>query len=375
MRSRGTGQLLRHCPLLACLLLLACERQDEKPGAPDGGAGDVQFTVRGRWSDVSQLSFRIDAANAAVPAQVFHSTLLRAMDEWRATGVPIFIEAEAGEESPDITFAWRRRAHGECEPFGVSKAVAHSGPVGKSSFIHFDAGREWSEDGSVGNSLYYAALHELGHVLGLGHSDAQNALLRPDLSAGPAVISSSELAGIHSLYGGWEDGPGDLQIVATDGSLEVLASLRRIAPEGISDFTVFDCDGDGDQEILVWRTDHAGHGALMIYHFSAGPKLERTAGPLYGSVAPMVPNLFLRSDDGERMMLCIYADLQIRVLRFDDHGEPRPRAEGKPLVVTSVLADADGDGVLDRAFRPQGDANRVGDLDGDGRMETILRRK
>ena len=65
-----------------------------------------------------------------------------------------------------------------------------------------------------------------------------------------------------------------------------------MAPPSVAEYTVFDSDGDGDDEVLVWRTDRPGNGALMIYHFDTGLELSHTVGPLYGMSAPGLPNLF-----------------------------------------------------------------------------------
>ncbi len=290
-----------------------------------------------------------------------------------------FSPAPAGD-TPDLTFAWRRAAHGNCEPFGASTAIAHSGPVARGTFVHFDAGRRWSEDGLTGESLFHAALHEIGHVLGLGHSAAPDALLRPDTGNDRSSLSESELAGLHSLYGGGTDGDGDLGIVPLRGSVETLgepvATLRRVAPPGVTEMTLFDSDGDGDDEVLIWRTDREGNGALMIYHFSGDLKLSRTVGPLYGMSAPGVPNLFVRTVGGERLMVCVYAGGKLLSRRFDESGHLVPRPSNLPLITEGGIRDADGDGVLDEALarisRPDAALAPVGDLNGDGRKETVI---
>ncbi len=360
----GRGLLLPVCLLFSC-----------GPDAAETASGEVDhphFTVRGRWEDPLKLLYRIELEGASADAEIFRSAVERAMGPWRTTGLVDFSSAEQNQ-APDVTFAWRRDAHGSCEPFGSSTAVAHSGPVATGTFVHFDAGRTWSEDGATGVSLFHTALHEIGHVLGLGHSVASDALMRPDFSQ-RSTLSDSERSGIHSLYGGGEDRGGDLEILRPSGG-EVILTLRRVAPVGVTETTLFDSDGDGDDEVLIWRTDRPGNGALMIYHFSEDLKLSHTVGPLYGMSAPEVPNLFVRTVDGERLMVGIYPGGRLLTRSFDERGLLLPRANA-PLIVDGGIRDADGDGRLDGEQLSGGNGGTmIGDLNGDGQQEKVAMRR
>ena len=166
------------------------------------------FTVRGRLEDPSPLRYHIETGthietgDAPLGGESFRRAIERAMEPWSRTGLIEFSPAAAGD-TPDLTFAWRRAAHGSCEPFGASTAIAHSGPVGRDTFVHFDAGRTWSEDGRRGESLFHAALHEIGLVLGLGHSAAPDAVMSEEYrsrggSVGGPTSGSKRVTGIRA---------------------------------------------------------------------------------------------------------------------------------------------------------------------------------
>ena len=64
--------------------------------------------------------------------------------------------------------------------------------------VHFDETDDWTDE----TVLYNAALHELGHTLGLGHSDDPNAVMFSGLLEDEEYsISQDDINGIRALYG------------------------------------------------------------------------------------------------------------------------------------------------------------------------------
>ena len=321
----------------------------------------AQFTVRGRWPTPVTLSYAVEERNSPVPVAYWRAVVDRACETWNATGI-VDLSPVRADESPDVTLGWRRGHHGACEPFGSNATVAHSGPVKPGTFIHFDADREWqqSDDAAEGYSLYATAVHELGHVLGLGHTVDKDSVMQTGVIR-PAPLGLSDLAGLHSLYGGGVDGPGDLRILDGEGS--VAAVLRRVAPPSCTEFDVFDADGDGSDDVVVWRTDVEGHGELMIYHFAAGVKLARTSGPFFGMSLPNRANVLLRDDKGDRLLIGVYENGRKIVRRFNEYAVLEPWSD---LAVSEAL--------LDKALVERSSAAgvRVGDLDGDSIPERVV---
>jgi hypothetical protein len=267
---------------------------------------------------------------------------------WSDTGVVGFVRS-AGDEAADITIGWRRGRHGACEPLGPNAEIAHAGPSAPGSFVHFDLARRFDEEG-----VFATTLHELGHILGLCHSDATGAVMSTDLNR-PAAPTRDDIAGLHSLYGGGVDAPGDLDITRADGSR--LSALRATAPTDCCDFTVFDADGDGRAEVIVWRTDAAGHGALMLFSFVAEAKLVRTLGPFYGAVVPGVPVGCVVLPGGRRLLVSQLSAQPAVVRELGRFGVP-----GMP------------EAAIDATLAAQAARSDRGDLDGDGSIEIVVRR-
>lgn len=314
------------------------------------------FTVRGVWSEPEALSYRVDADDGPVPPDVFAFTVERALAVWSSTGCVRFERVDVAVAS-DIVFGWGAAASADDPdaPFGRDTSVAQTGPVGPGCAVLFDGSRAWTEQGGVGPSLYQAAVHEIGHALGLGHSPDRESVLYPQREGGRSMLGASDLAGLHTLYGGGEDGPGDL-IIEREGA----PALRRVAPPGISEWGVFDTDGDGDDEILVWACGEVGEGALTIYHFSAGPRLTRTVGPILGVAGP-----------GTRLMPVLGNERYLEITRATGEQIRRDFAPDGSLRPPRILPGT-GSGAGTGAPARRGPS--LGDLDGDGNSELVRNR-
>ncbi len=352
--ANGRGARARRRDAVPLLLLgcLGCSRASPAPAASDpvAAAGWPPFAARGRWPAPRHLTFAVATTDLPVAAAVFERAVARAMATWQATGIVGFVAATSAADA-DVTVACRLGNHGACEPFGSTTAIAHSGPVVHGTFVHLDAARPWDED-----RLFRTALHELGHVLGLDHSVRADAVMANGDPV-PDHLGQPDLDGLHSLYGGGGAvGAADLAIVAADGTVATV--LRGILGPNTA-HAAFDVDGDGAEDLVVWRTDAAGNGAMCVYHFTAGPQLATTSGPFLGVVLPGMTVAFARTAHGERLLLATRANGRMTVLAFDPHGVPLPQA--------AALPDLD----LQQLARTRAPASSSADFDGDGRRETF----
>jgi hypothetical protein len=96
--------------------------------------------------------------------------------------------------------------------------------------IHIDVPRTWVDqpNDSVFDQdidLFTVVLHELGHALGLGHSNVTGSVMEPIYSGGRRTLHTDDIAGIRSLYGIPELGTAILMAL---GSIALMRRQQRI---------------------------------------------------------------------------------------------------------------------------------------------------
>lgn len=108
-------------------------------------------------------------------------------------------------ESADIKIGFFSRSHGDGSPFdGRGEVLAHAyePTVG---VVHFDADDRWAINPSSKElfDVETVAVLEIGHVLGLDHSNDPNARMYPTAHGGQSKVElgADDIQGIRTLYG------------------------------------------------------------------------------------------------------------------------------------------------------------------------------
>lgn len=111
-------------------------------------------------------------------------SIAQAFEKWAAVTHFTFVNIQ-DYTSADITLSFQSFDHGDGSPFdGVGGILAHAfAPTNRR--LHFDASENWVVGAVPGAfDIGSVGLHEIGHILGLGHSTREEAIMYPIIGPG-----------------------------------------------------------------------------------------------------------------------------------------------------------------------------------------------
>jgi peptidoglycan hydrolase-like protein with peptidoglycan-binding domain len=161
-------------------------------GDPTTDPFTFRFNTR-PWQNYN-LTYRIYNGTPDVVNEV--AIIDQAFGVWQAVS-PLRFTRVTG--AANINVGWETGDHGDGTPFdGAGSVVAH-GFFPEHGGLHFDDAEGWNTTG--GNvDLLNVAIHEIGHVLGLGHSRTTNAIMWPFVQNGRHNLGEEDIRGILSIY-------------------------------------------------------------------------------------------------------------------------------------------------------------------------------
>lgn len=145
-----------------------------------------------------RITWNIVQWSASLSNNDVESTLTKAFRKWAEVSPLVFRKLDSSATA-DITVKFVTGYHGDVKAFdGPGGVLAHAFYPSSGGDIHFDDDETWTVD-----SLLPIAVHEIGHSLGLNHSDVPGSIMTSSTSNlnSNAVLSRDDVDGIRAIYG------------------------------------------------------------------------------------------------------------------------------------------------------------------------------
>lgn len=179
-------------------------RDREQSADVEFGEKSEAYVLQGsRWQK-KHLTYRI--LKYPIPGRVSNAEVDQAVKEafemWQAVTELTFSRRNSGRV--DIEIRFDRYEHGDGDPFdGPGGTLAHAYFPQFGGDMHVDDSEHWSVQSFKGTNLKQTIVHELGHSLGLSHSDKREAVMAPFYRGWDPYLklSNDDKQAIQSLYG------------------------------------------------------------------------------------------------------------------------------------------------------------------------------
>ncbi|NXP07235.1 MMP1 collagenase, partial [Thinocorus orbignyianus] len=201
-------------------------------GVPD--VGQYVFTAGNPKWKRNSLTYRILNYTPKMRQADVDKAIQKALSVWSNVTPLTFQKVEDKEADIMISFAYRD--HYDNSPFdGPNGQLAHAFQPGEGigGDVHLDEEEAWSKNG-VGYNLFIVIAHELGHSLGLSHSNDPGALMYPTYSytdPNEFLLPQDDIDGIQAIYGKSNaavqpSGPVTPQACDPNLTFDAIATLR-----------------------------------------------------------------------------------------------------------------------------------------------------
>ena len=172
-----------------------------------------RYVLQGSRWQVKKLTYRINKypSSFRLTKSQVDLTVRKAFDMWQEVTELTFDRKESGSVNIEIRF--EKYEHGDGDPFdGAGGTLAHAYFPQFGGDVHVDDTEYWSIDEYKGTNLLQTMVHELGHSLGLSHSDVRDAIMAPFYRGWDPnfKLNADDKRAIQALYGKKRDSPREI---------------------------------------------------------------------------------------------------------------------------------------------------------------------
>jgi hypothetical protein len=206
--------------------------------------------------NATTLSYFFSQITTKLPSGAPQGEILHAMGEWARVIQLTWLPGVGPAANRTVNILFAEGAHGDDYPFdGPGGVVAHTfypfppNPETIAGDMHFDDSEPWHIGANI--DVFSVALHELGHALGLGHSDNPNDVMYPYFKI-VSTLADGDIAAIRTIYA-TRTGP-----VVPPGPTPLVLTVN-LPPATTTSATV-----------SLSGTVTGGSGAVTVTWFSAG---------------------------------------------------------------------------------------------------------
>jgi hypothetical protein len=279
-------------------------RYDNLPEAGNEGKAISEYRAISQWDKFDITYFFINGTDQ-LQDDTERDAVRLAFNLWTEQ-TPLTFTEVFNRTDADIVISWASDEHGDGDPFdGLGDVLAHASfpnPYDdRQVFLHFDDDERWVNSASQNVDLLTVAAHEIGHTLGLAHSNDPNALMYPSYNGPHRFLDDDDIAGVQSLYGvasAPQPGPNIPPDDATpppnedtDSDNDGIADRDEILVTG-TDPNNADSDGDGigDGVEVVYRMNPLDED-MDKDGISDGQEVANGTNPFFPDQASVSPEL------------------------------------------------------------------------------------